>query len=152
MSIVPAQMVGMLSKNSPLYDWKEHFKIFAKFYEDDLPNPLALEAEMQLWEKYWLNYKGCRPDSIAPTLKAVNFKAFENIKVALRLLATLPVTSCECERTFSGLRRLKNYNRSTMVEDRFSGLALMYIHTEINPSIDQIIEQFASVNRRLELI
>ena len=39
-----------------------------------------------------------------------------------------------------------------MLEDRFSGLALMYIHTEINPSIDQIIEQFASVNRRLELI
>ena len=24
-SIVPAQMFGMLSKNNPLYDWKEHF-------------------------------------------------------------------------------------------------------------------------------
>ena len=57
-------MVGMLSKNSPLYYWKENFKKFSKFYEDDLPNPLALEAEMQLWDKYWLNYKGFRPDSI----------------------------------------------------------------------------------------
>ena len=90
-------------------------------------NPLALEAKMQLLEKYWLNYKGCRPDSIAPTLKAVNFNAFDNIKVASRLLATLPVKFCECEGTFSSLRRLKNYNRNTMLQDRLSGLSLIYI-------------------------
>ena len=39
-----------------------------------------------------------------------------------------------------------------MLEDRLSGLTLIYIHTEINPSIDQILNHFASVNRRLELI
>ena len=35
-----------------------------------------------------------------------------------------------------------------MLEDRLNGLALVYIHTEINPSIDN----FASVNRRFFLI
>ena len=89
-----------------------------------------------MWEEYWLNYNGCCPDSIAATLEAVNFKAFDNIKVALTLLATLPVRFCEGERTFSSLCRLKNYNRSTMLEDRLSGLTLIYIHTEINPSTD----------------
>eukprot|EP00731_Ephydatia_muelleri_P012068 Em0006g962a len=33
-----------------------------------------------------------------------------------------PLTSCEAERSFSGLRRLKNYMRSTMKEDRLNGL------------------------------
>ena len=42
---------------------------------------------------------------------------FENIKVILRILGTLPITSCECERSISTLRNLKNYQRSTMVEE-----------------------------------
>ena len=61
------------------------------------------------------------------------YAGFENIKVALRILATLPVTSCECERSFYALRRLKDYARSTMVSERLNGLALMYIHQEIVP-------------------
>ena len=53
-SVVPAQMAGMISKNSTLYAWKENFKICAKF--------CIRSRELQLWEKYWMNYKGCRPN------------------------------------------------------------------------------------------
>ena len=31
---------------SGFQDWKEKFKIFIKFYEDDLPNPLAFDGEL----------------------------------------------------------------------------------------------------------
>ena len=72
------------------------------------------------------------------TLKAINFDGFENIKVILHILATLPITSCECERTISALRTLKNYQRSTMVEQRLNGLALVQIHQEIIPDIEKI--------------
>ena len=40
----------------------------------------------------------------------------------------LPITTATTERSFSALRRLKTYLRSTMKEDRLSGLALMDIH------------------------
>ena len=89
--------------------------LFSSFYLEDLTNPLALDGELELWEKYWKTKNTCLPDNISSTLKSINFPDFENIKMLLRILATLPVTSCECERSFSALRRLKNYNRSTMV-------------------------------------
>lgn len=151
-SVVPSKMISLLNtSNSDDQSWKEKFKIFTNFYEDDLPNALALDAELELWQKYWETYQGSRPDSAASTLKALNFDAFENIKIALRILATLPVTSCQCERSISALRMLKTYNRSNMVETRLNGLALMQIHQEIEPDVQDVINKFSFGNRRLEL-
>ncbi|XP_046863349.1 uncharacterized protein LOC124457103 [Xenia sp. Carnegie-2017] len=83
-------------------------------------------------------------------LKHVTFPGFENIKVILRILGTLPITSCECERSISALRNLKTYQRSTMVEERLNGLALMRIHPEIIPDIERVINKFAEGNTRLK--
>ena len=38
---------------------------------------------------------------------------------ASSILATIPATSCSAERSFSGLRRVKTYLRSTMVQVAF---------------------------------
>ncbi|XP_065675832.1 52 kDa repressor of the inhibitor of the protein kinase-like [Hydra vulgaris] len=129
--------------------WKEYIVPFSEFYRADLPNPLALPGELDLWEAYWLNFEGNVPSNITENLKAINFPGFENIKIILQLLATFPLTSCECERTFSSLRRLKNYTRSTMVEERLNGLALMNIHTESVIDIEKVIDKFEITNRRL---
>ena len=67
-----------------------------------------------------MTYKGCHPNSVGETLKYMPHGVFHNIEVSLRILATLPVTSCECERSFSALRRLKNYNHSTMLSEHFA--------------------------------
>ena len=107
--IVPAKMIYMIHAN---LNWKKTFKTFANFYESDLPNPLALDADLVLWENFWLTFSGSPPETVAQTLQLVNLKMFPNLDVVLRILATIPVTSCECERTFSALRRLKDYTRS----------------------------------------
>lgn len=127
----------------------DKFKI-ANFYRDDLPNPLALDSEILVWETYWRYYEGSIPDTISSTLKSLSFEGFENIKVILRILGTLPITSCECERSISVLRELKNYKRSTMVSERLNGLAMMRIHQEIIPDTSEIIDKFAVDNRRLK--
>ncbi|XP_046855866.1 52 kDa repressor of the inhibitor of the protein kinase-like [Xenia sp. Carnegie-2017] len=46
LSIVPTKMMSMTRDG---VDWKEPFKTVANFYYDDLPNPLALDAELRLW-------------------------------------------------------------------------------------------------------
>ena len=53
-----------------------------------------------LWKQYWVTFKGSSvPNNVSETLKLLSFPGFENIKVSLRILATLPVISCEeCER------------------------------------------------------
>ena len=68
-------------------------------------------------------------------------------------LAVIPVTSCSAERSFSCLRRLKNYTRSTMDQDRLSSLAMCTIQREtankvINNDIELLINKFAGKHGR----
>ena len=70
---------------------------------------------------------------------------FPNIYVIHVILATLPVTSCECERTISMLKLLKTSLQSTM---GLNGLALM-----LRCRVDAMVEQFSRCHpRRLLLI
>ena len=149
LSVIPSNMCHLI-KNSKNTTWREEFKSFSMFYEDDFPNFRLLDSEINLWEKYWLTYNGELPENISNTLKQISFPGFENIKVALRILGTIPITSCECERSFSALRRLKDYTRSTMTGERLNGLALMYIHRDIVPDTEKVVDRFSRTNRRLE--
>ena len=49
----------------------------------------------------------------------------------LQIGATLPVTVCTVERSFSSIKLLKNYLRSNMKEDRLSILALIYLRKKV---------------------
>ena len=139
-------MISMVHKNVP---WRKRFRPFAKFYESDLPCYKALDAKPDLWETYWLNNTSCHPDYNSSTLKSINFGTVSNIKIYLRILVTLPVTTCTCKRSFSSMRRLKNYTRSTMVSESLNGIALMHVHQEIIPDTEKVIDLYAGQNRQL---
>lgn len=66
----------------------------------------------------------------------------------LRLYLTVPVTSATSERTFSALRRLKNFLRSTMKQDRLNNCLLIHCHKPYADNVDivKIAKAFASVN------
>ena len=55
---------------------------------------------------------------------------FSDVSTAYMLLRTLPVTVATCERSFSKLKLIKNYLRSTMSEERLSDLAMLSIENE----------------------
>nr|XP_047127703.1 52 kDa repressor of the inhibitor of the protein kinase-like [Hydra vulgaris] len=150
LSIIPFNIISFLKRSKTQLCWRKQFEAFCDFYIDDFPNISALNGELVLWEKYWETFFGTIPYNISLTLKSISFPGFENIKIALRILGTLSVISCECERSFSVMRRLKDYMRTTMSEDRLNGLALMYIHQEIVPCIDNVINRFSIKNRRLD--
>ncbi|XP_064406466.1 52 kDa repressor of the inhibitor of the protein kinase-like [Halichondria panicea] len=63
------------------------------------------------------------------------------------------LTSCECERSVSVLRRLKTYLRSTMGQERLSGLALLHTQYGMKLNLDEIVNMFARKHsRRMELM
>ena len=72
------------------------------------------------------------------------------MKVILRILATLPITSCECEHSISALRILKDYKRSTMVEEGLNGLGLMKLHQKIIRNVEDVIDKFSIGSTRLK--
>ena len=63
---------------------------------------------------------------------------------------TSPVTSCEAEFSFSTLRRVMTYMRSTMVEETMAGLTLMAIYYQATLQQDptKVVQRFVQENPR----
>ena len=57
----------------------------------------------------------------------------------IRLYLTVPITSATSERTFSALRRLLTYLRSSMTEKRLNHCLLLHIHKELTDSMDLVV-------------
>lgn len=72
-------------------------------------------------------------------------EVYPNMWVALRIAVTIPVTVAAAERSFSKLKLIKTYLRSTMCQERLNGLPLMSINQEISKqvSFDDTIDAFA---------
>jgi hypothetical protein len=62
----------------------------------------------------------------------------------------VPVTVASAERTFSKLKLLRNYMRSTMSQERLNGLAILCIEKKLldEIDIDTMVTNFASKNVR----
>ncbi len=53
-----------------------------------------------------------------------------SVVTLVKLLLVMPATNASSERSFSGLRRIKTYLRSTMTQKRLNHLMLMHVHKE----------------------
>ena len=67
---------------------------------------------------------------------------FVNIFAVLQVLATIPISSSNCERFIATLRNLTNYLRNTASHDILNRLALMDTHAEIELDLNELIDSF----------
>ena len=118
------------------------------YYKEDLLSVSSFETEFHLWKCKWMSFNRELPDSPSMALLYAKKDMFPNIHQLLRIVCTLPVTSCECERSVSVLRRLKTYLRSTMSNERLSGLALMHTNYSMELNFEEIINIFARKHPR----
>ena len=86
------------------------------------------------------------PVDILKFLKRLD--CFPNATIAYRILLTIPVTVASAEGSFSKLKLLKSYLRSTMTQERLSGLATIAIENDILEGVayEDLIEDFVSRN------
>lgn len=61
------------------------------------------------------------------------------------LAATIPITNASCERSFSVLKMVKTYTRSTMSEERLSHLMFLSIDRK-HVDLDAVVDEFASMH------
>ena len=119
-------------------------------YQTDLTCNLdEFKREVVRWRTRWsITPRDQMPTSLCETLDAVNPVLYPSIDTILCIMLTMPVTSATAERSFSVLRRLKTYVRSTMKNDRLSSLALTHIHRDFSVDLDKIMEKFVSAKTR----
>ncbi|XP_060849735.1 52 kDa repressor of the inhibitor of the protein kinase-like [Rhopalosiphum padi] len=120
------------------------FELYSEFLDLD-----ALSNELKLWKRKWCDKPILeRSPEILEAYSNCNKNFFPNISFLLKVLATLPVTTVTPERTFSTLKRIKNYLRNATGEDRLTGLALLSVHRNIVVDPEEVINRFSNEKQR----
>ena len=141
--VVPALLHKRIVRHGRAF-LNSDFLQFVKLKED-LPDFDCLKSEMDTWEMYWTQkFVGKLADRISDTLKETvsMTTTFPNIFCALCILGTIQITTCECERSISSLRRLKNYLRRTMSQNKLNGLAPLHSHRDIRINVDEVLSNY----------
>ena len=64
---------------------------------------------------------------------------FSEVKTLLKLFYVIPGSSATAERSFSVMRRIKNYLRTTMTSQRLNSVMLLHVHRELADTLDMNI-------------
>ena len=75
---------------------------------------------------------------------------FHNLFIALRMYITIPVTLASGKRSYSMLRLIKTYLRSSIQQERLNSLKIMSIESKISRGLnmDKILKHFVDVEAR----
>ena len=111
-------------------------------------NPQLLSSEMELFASMDTEV------DINFIQKELTEDSYPQYYKMVQLALTLPVGSATAERSFSAMRRIRNWLRSTMGQERFSSLALLNIESDLTGALvpEDIVLTYATTgNRRLLL-
>lgn len=100
------------------------------------------------------------PKEINTSIEVLQFikdlqNPFPNATVSYRILLTIPITVASAERSFSKLKLIKSYLRTSMTRERLTSLAILSIEEDIASNLDynEIINEFArNKARKVNLI
>ncbi|KAE9533036.1 hypothetical protein AGLY_009464 [Aphis glycines] len=128
-------------------------------YKREHQNKIDIEVEYRSFcLVYHQVYNEIEPLQLNEVLKFMisqdMVSSYPNLYTLYKIFYTLPVSSATAERSFSRLKLLKTYLRSTMTEDRLSNLAILSIESNIAQTINfnKVISTFASMKKRRKLL
>jgi len=103
----------------------QDLELLLEIYQKDIGPRAAVVPEVQGWVNKWK-----KEDVSAVEALCACHDIYLNIYILLTILGTLPLSTATSERSFSTKRRLKTYLRSSIGNERTTGLAvaLLSIH------------------------
>ncbi|XP_020871413.1 uncharacterized protein LOC110225777 [Arabidopsis lyrata subsp. lyrata] len=95
--------------------------------------------------------RGVLPKEIKKFVEVLDFlkkmgSCYPNTWTAYHIMMTIPVSIASAERSFSKLKLIKSYLRSTMSQERLNGLSMMSIERSLAEKLDyeNLMDEFAS--------
>ena len=149
------QLEQLLIKAGLKQDFGEEFRDVCSFYKDDF-NPGVLETQLITFgaEFQQTNMSCCANLTIFDirdhfrSLTSAHKTLLDQVGKVLQLILVMPATNATSERSFSGLRRVKTYLRSTMKQERLNNLMIIHTHKERTDLMDlkQVANDFVRDN------
>ena len=124
-------------KNEP---YEDELSIVKNFYGDDI-DPFQLKLHRQILATNF-------PNESVPSLTIFDIKDYilslslrerallSEVCTILELILVLPSTNAVSERSFSAMRRVKTYLRSTMGQERLNNLLTLHVHKDHTDELD----------------
>ena len=127
--------------------------ILLEIYQEDIGPRAEVVPEVQRWVNKWKKEDVSTVPSSAIEARACHVDIYPNVYILLTILGTVPVSAAASERSFSTMRRLKTYLRSSIGNERMTGLALLSIHKDRQIDREKIMNHFvASSNRKSDFV
>lgn len=137
-----------------LEEFERDTEAFVNFYEID-----NFAGEVEVWYQHCSSMKADGKnieDLDLIDLLSEARSLFPATAKAIKIALAQPCTTCTIERSFSTLRRVKTWLRSTMIEQRLNALCLLSVHRQMvnnarEKFIELALERFAEDKRRMIL-
>ena len=129
----------MLVKAANEKMYKEDLNFICGFYKEGLEQEqLKLQLDVMAsnlpWEQAAHNLQ-----SVLKYLREVSHPQrglLPEVCILAQLLLVMPATNAVSERSFSSLRRIKTYLRSTMTQTRLNSIMTLHIHKELTEKLN----------------
>jgi len=123
------------------------FKDVISFYKDDL-DPTELSTQLKMLSVHFAE-QGSQVTlhNYLRSLPAAQRSFYSQVCILVRLILVMPATNATSERSFSALRRIKSYLRTTMSQQRLNNLMVLFIHRDSLDEMDleEVANEFISV-------
>ncbi|KAL4121876.1 hypothetical protein QTP88_014298 [Uroleucon formosanum] len=92
-----------------------------------------------------------RNDNDVIRVLSENQTILPNFQKLFTIALTIPISSATCKRSFSAMQKIKTWLRTSMIQDKFIDLSLLYIEKDLTKNINSndILNIFANKNRYL---
>ena len=126
---------------------EDDLKAVCAFYKDDFDQEM-LYAQLQTFGVHFQQTYQLQSKEASTKMTIFDIKSYflllshgqrvhlSQVKRIFQLVLVMPTTNASSERSFSALRRLKSYLRTTMMQERLNYLMLLYVHKNRTDALD----------------
>ncbi|KAF0299721.1 repressor of the inhibitor of the protein kinase [Amphibalanus amphitrite] len=107
-----------------------------------------MRSEFDVWAARWKRSSQDHPETAIGALNRCPAEVFPGVHALLRVLAVIPASTAEAERTFSKVTRTLTAVRASMSEERLEALVLLQAHRDLLPPTSAVVDRFASSGAR----
>ena len=126
------QTESLLMKAVQGENFGQEFESVTSFYGDDL-SASTLQVQLETLSTQFDGKSGVSLRDVVAymtTFSAAELGIYSEVIALLKLILVNPSTNAVTERSFSAMRRIKTYLRSTMGQSRLNATMIVHVHKE----------------------